>query len=107
MKIIVDGNIIRFPGTVKFDTGNDSTTGISNELVDSLGLEPDHSKKVKVSLPGGGVLQCSRVNFKLRIRKRRYKVENALVGAVAPGTDLLIGMDIIQKLNDNGFTLGV
>ncbi|KAJ7393289.1 hypothetical protein OS493_006258 [Desmophyllum pertusum] len=60
VKIIVDGNIIRFPGTVKFDTGNDFATAISNELVDSLGLEPDHSKKVKVSLPGGGVLQCSR-----------------------------------------------
>ena len=30
----------------------------------------------------------------------------ALVDVVAEGTDLLVGMDIIQKLFDSGYTIG-
>ena len=99
-----DGNMFRVPGDVKFDTGNDAGTAISNKLVDALSLEPDHSKKRKLLVPGGGSLQCSSVPITIRIRRRKFKVD-AIVGAVAPDTDLLVGRDIMRKLGEKGFTL--
>ncbi len=101
-----NGNIIRVPGSVKFDTGNTAGTAISKELVYKLGLQPSSSKKVKVALAGSCSIQCCRVKITLIIRKHRFSVD-ALVGATAPGTDLLVGMDIIEQLNDKKFTLGV
>ena len=71
----------------------------------------DHSKKVRITTAGRTaegneiVVQCSRVNFKLKIRGQVIPV-HALAGAPASGTDLLIGMDVIKKLNDENFTLG-
>ena len=51
------------------------------------------------------VVECSRVNLKLKIRGHVIPVR-ALAGAPAPGIDLLIGMDVIRKLNDENFSLG-
>lgn len=51
------------------------------------------------------VAQCSRVNFKLKIRGHVIPV-HALAGAPASRTDLLIGMDVIRKLHDENFILG-
>lgn len=99
------GHITPVPGSVKFDTGNSAGTAISEDLVEKLDLLPDQNKKRRVSGPGGTVLHCSMVEITVIIRKRRFKC-NALVGAPAPGTDLLIGMDIIERLNDKGYTLG-
>lgn len=101
-----NGNMIQVPGEVKFDTGNNVRTAISEELVNKLGLQTNERKKLKVSLAGGHSIQCCRVKIKLVIRKHRFNV-HALVGAVAPNTDLLVGMDIIQQLNDKDYTLGV
>ena len=101
-----DGNIILVPGTVKFDTGNDAGTAISKELGDTLGLEPDSRKKRKVHVTGGGVIEYKKVTIKLFIRKRQFIVD-ALFGAVASGTDLLVGMEIIKQLNGENFTLGI
>ena len=89
---------------VKFDTGNDGGTAISSDLVEKLGLEPDRSKKSRM-VGIGGPMECYRVKISLYIRKRHFKV-NALVGAVTPGTDLLIGNDIMEKLDKENFTIG-
>lgn len=89
---------------VKFDTGNDGGTAISSDLVEKLGLEPDRSKKSRM-VGIGGPVECYRVKISLYIRKRHFKV-NALVGAVTPGTDLLIGNDIMEKLDKENFTIG-
>ena len=101
-----DGNVIFVPGTVKFDSANDAGTAISKELGHTLGLEPDSRKKSKISVTGGGVIECKKVSVKLFIRKRQFTVD-ALFGAVAEGTDLLVGMDIIKQLNSENFTLGI
>lgn len=99
------GQVIPVPGNVKFDTGNDVATAISEKLVEKLDLLPDDNKKRRVTGAGGTVLHCSTVEITVVIRKRRYR-RLALVGAQAPGTDLLIGMDIIESLNDKDYTLG-
>ncbi|XP_022803961.1 uncharacterized protein LOC111341271 [Stylophora pistillata] len=98
------GHLIMVPGNVTFDTGNTGGTAISNKLVDALGLKPDNTKKKKVTIPGDAALQCCTVPIKIKIRGRKFPV-NALVGAVAPHTDLLIGMDIMQQLGDEGYSL--
>ena len=96
---------IYVPGSVKFDTGNEVATAISTDLVEKLDLEPDRTKRMRLVVAGGSVLDCYTVKIKLRIRGHMFKL-NAPVGAVAPGTDLLIGQDIIKKLNDENFSLG-
>lgn len=106
-----EGKYLIFPGIVKFDTGNEVASGISYEFIEKLDLEVDHSKKVRMTTAGRTedgneiVAQCSRVNFKLKIRGQVIPV-HGLAGAPAPGTDLLIGMDVIKKLHDENFTLG-
>ena len=92
------------PGSVKFDTGNDVATAISRRLLEELGLEPDQSKKIRVTGVGGD-MECFRVEISLRIRRRMFKV-SALVGAVAGDTDLLIGNDIITELGNLNFSFG-
>jgi len=101
-----DGNIILVPGKVKFDSGNDAGTAISEKLGNTLGLKPDSRKKRKVRVTGGDAIECKIVTIKLFIRKRQFTV-NALFGAVASGTDLLVGMGIIKQLNGENFTLGI
>ena len=92
------------PGSVKFDTGNDVATAISRRLLEELGLEPDQSKRIRVTGVGGD-MECFRVEISLRIRRRMFKV-SALVGAVAGDTDLLIGNDIITELDKLNFSFG-
>lgn len=92
------------PGNVKFDTGNDAGTAISPRLLEKLGLEPDQRKKIRVNGVGGD-MECFRVEISLRIRRRVFKV-SALVGAVAGDTDLLIGNDIMTKLDNLNFSFG-
>lgn len=89
---------------VKFDTGNDGGTAISSDFVQQLGLEPDRSKKFCM-VGIGGPVECFRVKISLYIRKHHFKV-NALVGAVTPGTDLLVGNDIMEKLDKENYTIG-
>lgn len=100
-----DGNMIFVPGSVKFDTGNDAATAISHGLMDKLHLKTDRSKRISVTGIGGHVLDCCRVKICLLIRKRVFKVD-ALVGAVAPQTDLLIGNEIIEQLAKENFSIG-
>lgn len=101
------GEVIPVPGhwRVLFDTGNEVATGISRELLLKLNLQPDPSKKRKVKLAGGGSGQFETVEINLIIRGYHFKV-CALIDAVAEGTDLLVGMDIIQRLFDSGYTIG-
>ena len=102
------GDMILVPGRVLFDTGNEAATAISRELLYTLNLEPDPSnpsRKREVSLAGGSVQQFDRVKILLMIRGYQFKVR-ALFGALAKGTDLLVGMDIIQQLYDLNFTIG-
>ena len=88
-----------------FDTGNEAATSISRELLLELNLQPALNKKMKVKLTGRGSGQFEEVEIKLIIRGYHFKVW-ALVDAAAEGTDLLVGMDIIQKLFDLGYTIG-
>ena len=99
-----EGKAILVPGNVKFDTGNDAGTAISLRLLEKLGLEPDRSKKYCVE-GVGGVMECFRVEISLRIRRRVFKV-SALVGSVAGDADLLIGNDIMTKLDKLNFSFG-
>ena len=94
------------PGEVLFDTGNEMATGISEKLVDKLDLQPDRSKQRKVVTGGGKEFPCSRVAIEIKIRGHTFKVDNALVGAPAPNTDLLIGKDVIDQLIDRKYTFG-
>jgi len=72
-----------------------------------LHVEPDPRKKIKISVPGGHVIECMKtVTIKLLIRKRFFTVD-ALYDTVAEGTDLLVGMEIIKQLNNQNFTLGI
>ena len=108
-----DGYYVNRPGVVTFDTGNCVRTAISRELVKELNLEDtiDHENKVRYR----GVARddddkqisnlCSTIEINIKIRKKKYPVQ-ALYGVPAEGTDLLIGMDIIKQLFDEGFTLG-
>lgn len=100
-----DGNMIFVPGSVKFDTGNDAAPAISHGLMDKLHLKTDRSKRISVTGIGGHVLDCCRVKICLLIRKHVFKVD-ALVGAVAPQTDLLIGTEIIEQLAKENFSIG-
>ena len=70
-----------------------------------LNLQPVLNKKTKVKLAGRGSDQFEEVEINLIIRGCPFKV-CALVDAVAEGTDLLVGIDIIQKLFDSGYTIG-
>ena len=101
------GEVIPVPEhwRVLFDTGNEVATGISRRCLLELNLQPDPSKKRKVKLAGGGSGQFETVEINLIIRGYPFKV-CALVDAVAEGTDLLVGMDIIKKLFDSGYTIG-
>ena len=99
-----EGRAIPVPGNVKFDTGNDVATAISPRLLEKLGLEPDRSKKIRVTGVGGD-MECFRVEISLRIRRRMFKV-SALVGAVAGDTDLLIGNDVMMELDKLNFSFG-
>ena len=108
-----DGVFVLCPGVVTFDTGNTVATSISNELVNILKLEDkiDHTKRLRYTAagrdangnPNHGV--SSRVWIDLKIRRRVFPVF-ALVNAAVKNVDLLIGMDVISKLNDENFTLG-
>ena len=101
------GKVIPVPGhyRVLFDTGNEVATSISRELLLELNLQPVLNKETKVKLAGRGSGQFEEVEIKLIIRGYPFKVW-ALVDAAAEGTDLLVGMDIIQKLFDSGYTIG-
>ena len=100
-----NGRWMRVPGDVLFDTGNKSQTAISGELVDKLDLQPDRRKLRKVVAAGDTQLQCSTVDIEVNVRNNKFKVE-ALVGATAPPTDLLIGSDIINPLTKKKYTFG-
>ena len=101
------GEVIPVPGHLRvlFDTGNEAATGISRKLLSELNLKPDPNKKRKVKLGGGGSRQFETTQIALVIRGHQFRV-CALVDAPAKGTDLLVGMDIIQKLFDLGYTIG-
>ena len=95
------------PGEVLFDTGNEMATGISEKLVDKLDLQPDRSKQRKVVTGGGKELHCGRVVIEIvKVRGHKFKVDNVLVGAPAPDTDLLIRKDVIDQLIDRKYTFG-
>lgn len=101
------GEVIPVPEhwRVLFDTGNEVATSISRKFLLELNLQPDPSKKRKVKVAGGGSGQFETVDIELIIRGYHFKVR-ALIDAVAEGTDLLVGMDIIQKLFNSGYTIG-
>ena len=90
------GGVIPVPEhwRVLFDTGNEVATSYLE-----LNLQPDPRKKRKVKLAGGGSGQFETVDIEFIIRGYHFKV-CALIDAVAEGTDLLVGMDIIKKLFD-------
>lgn len=108
-----DGFFVQCPGLVTFDTGNTCATGISNKLVKKLNLEKkiDHTKMIRFVTAGPDDMgnpnssECATVKIFLRIRQEVFEVM-ALVGAPVQNTELLIGMDIIEKLTDENFTLG-
>ena len=104
---IKDGNEswILVPGEVLFDSGNELATGISEELVDKLDLHPDRSKLRKVVTVGNKEFHCGTVVIEINVRGHKFKL-NALVGATAPNTDLLIGADVINPLLNLRYTLG-
>ena len=100
-----NGSWILVPGDVLVDSGNEVATGISEKLVHKLDLHPDRSKLRKVVTAGGKEFQCSTVEIEINVRGHKFKVY-ALVGAPAPDTDLLIGIDVIKPLFDLKYSLG-
>ena len=104
---ITDGNwrFTDLSGRVIFDTGNDAGTSISKELADKLDLQPDGRNLVPVVGLGGAKALFDTVPITVDVRGHQFPVD-ALIGAQAPGTDLLIGNDIIKLLIEKGFTIG-
>lgn len=94
-------------GRVLFDTGNELATGISRKLLLKLNLKPDPNKKREGALAGGRSAQFETAEIELIIRGHHFKV-NALVGATAKDTDLLVGYeDVIKTLYGLGYTIGI
>lgn len=89
---------------VKFDPANDGPTAISSDLVQKLSLEVDKNKKSRM-IGIGDTEECFKVKISLYIRKHHFKID-ALVDAVTPGTDLLLGNDIMAKLVQEKYTIG-
>ncbi|XP_068753746.1 uncharacterized protein [Montipora capricornis] len=109
-----DGVFIPCPGEVKLDTGNNFRTGISKELIKFLKLEEevDNRKRIRYTAAGRDADgnpnhgECSSVMIKLKIRRHVFKVR-AAVGVAVKDINLLIGMDVINKLTSKyNFTLG-
>ena len=107
------GMFIDCPRVVTFDTGNSIATAISKELVKELNLEDRIDDKNKRRYTGvvrdddGKPISklCSTIKISIKIRRRKFNVE-ALYNVTAENTGLLIGMDIIDQLFDQEFTLG-
>lgn len=108
-----EGNFVDCPGVVTFDTGNSVATGISSELVRWLNLEGNIDDTQAIPVVGvvrdgdGNSISnsCRTVKIEIKIRQKVYPV-NALYDIPAENTDLLIGMDIINPLFAENFTLG-
>ena len=99
------GSWIRIQGCqICFDTANDAAACISKELLQKLDLEVDWEDTVPVHLAGVNG-EFSEVKVELKIRQHHFE-GLALVGAVPEGVDLLVGMEIIEKLRKLGYTLG-
>ena len=99
------GSWIRVQGCqICFDTANDAAACISKELLQKLDLEVDWEDTVPVHLAGVNG-EFSEVKVELKIRQHHFE-GLALVGAVPEGVDLLVGMEIIEKLRKLGYTLG-
>ena len=106
-------NYVNCPEVVIFDTGNSLGTAISRELVKKLNLEDriDHTNERCYT----GLVRdddekpiskiCSTIRINIKIREKKFSAR-ALYGVPAEGSGLLIGMDIINDLLDEGFTLG-
>ncbi len=102
------GQFIDVPGEVVVDTGNDAGTGISLELFYKLNLQPTSrhlSRTVFVNVGGGNMEKFSTVPLEVEVKGHQFSVD-ALIGAPARGTDLLIGNDLINQLIEKGFTIG-
>ena len=107
-----EGDFVACPG-VLFDTGNRAATGISGKLVKRLNLEDKVDHKNTVSSLSVGrdhagqpiSMESSTVKIKIKIRGMVFPVK-ALYDVPVDDTDLLIGMDIIDSLFDENFTLG-
>ena len=108
-----EGSYVNCPVEEEFDTRNTLATAVSEELVKKLNLEDriDHTNKIWYS----GIVKddddkpigtsCSTIRVDIKIRERKFSVV-ALYGVPCEPTGLLIGMDIIKPLLDEGFTLG-
>lgn len=108
-----EGNFVDCPGVVTFDTGNSVATGISGELVKWLNLQGNIDSTQAVPFVGVGRDEdgnpitnfCSTVKISIEIREMVFTV-NALYDIPVENTHLLIGMDIIDPLFAENFTLG-
>ena len=100
-----NGRWMSAPGRVLFDTGNTLATAISEDSVNELKLKPDESKTREAESIGGIKCEFNTVPIEVNVRGHKFKVD-ALVGAVASETDLLIGADIINPLIKKKYTFG-
>lgn len=108
-----DGTFIDCPGVVMFDTGNDLATSISGKLVAKINLEDriDYKDTREYAVVGrddnGNPIkgECNTIRIHIKIREMKFPVK-ALYDVIDEETDLLIGMDVTNKLFEEGFTLG-
>ena len=108
-----EGKFLDCPGVV-FDTGNEAGTGISGALVTELNLDGKIDESDRKSFVGVGrddhgnpiTGECNTIMIEVKIRHMRFQVK-ALVGIPDEGTHLLIGLDIIDELGKERFTLGI
>ena len=99
------GKVIPVTGRVLFDTGNEAATCITTELLLELNLQPGSRKKRKVGLPGGEIRKFEIIQIEPVIRGYQFPV-SAIIDATPVDAALLVGMDIIEKLFDLGYTIG-
>ena len=95
------------------DTGDKVATCISGNLVTKLGLDSniDYDKKIPYEPVRGGddeqpiSKEGNSIEINVKIRNMKFRVR-ALYDVIAKDIDLIIGMDIIDQLFEEGFTLG-
>ena len=93
-----EGNYVECSGNVTFDAGNLLGTAISEKLVKHTVDRANRRCYTEEARDGfGRTISMLKINIDLKIDERNFSLV-AHCGITPKGTDLLIGMDIIEQL---------
>ena len=101
-------DLVDVEGKILFDTGNEGKTLITREFAEELELDIEKlSEPIERGMPGGNNMSVTHVaELPLLVRWHLVRGITAHIGELAGDVDLLIGMDIIERLIARGYTIG-